>query len=214
MLAAPGLRLDTVEDLIDLEQNIRLGSGPPGWASSSASPRSSTLKKMDLDDWQERGHVLRLSGTGQRFDDWKDERLDAVFTFVNDPSPQLTELAVTRPARFLSMPPGLRNQMVERWRFVELTLPPGTYPHQDDPVETVALPSLLFAVDAVDESIVYALTKALYEHRTTCARCTRASCSGIRPTCQTKCRFHCTRVRRVLSRTGLLPATVATAQRF
>ena len=165
VLAAPGLQLETVEDLIDLQQNIQVGSGPPGSGELFCLTALLDLKKIDLDAWQQQGHVLRLSGTGQRFDDWKDERLDAAFTFVNDPSPQLTELAVTRPARFLSMPASLRDQMVERWMFVRQTLPPGKYPHQDYPVETVALPSLLFAVDSVDESIVYALTKALYEHQ-------------------------------------------------
>ncbi|MGH9348190.1 MAG: TAXI family TRAP transporter solute-binding subunit [Vicinamibacterales bacterium] len=165
VLAERDLQLETVEDLVSLERTIRLGSGPPGSGELFCLTAILDVKHVTLDRWQQRGHALRLSGTGQRFDDWKDERLDAVFTFVNDPSPQLTELMVTRPARFLSVPAGLRKTMAERWGFVDLTVAPGSYPNQDYTVETVALPSLLFTVDAVDESIVYAVTKALYEHQ-------------------------------------------------
>lgn len=165
VLARPGLGVESAGDIAAMKGSLRLGSGPPG--SGELFCLTALLEGMDssLDAWRKQGHVLRLAGTGQRFDDWKDDRLDIALTFVNDPSPQLTELQVTRPARFLSLSPELRRALEERWGFRAVTVPADTYPNQEYPVQTVALPSILFAVDQVDESIVYAVTKALYENQ-------------------------------------------------
>lgn len=165
VLAQPRLELASVRDLTALNRSVRLGSGPPGSGDLFCLSALLEILGSDLDAWQQEGHVLRLAATGQRFDDWKDGRLDIAITFVNDPSPQLTELMVSRPARFLSIPEDLRHSLRERWGFVALTVAPGSYPNQGDAVETVGLPSILFTVAEVDDAIVYAVVKALYENQ-------------------------------------------------
>jgi len=165
VLAKPRLELLTVRGLTALDRSVRLGSGPPGSGDLFCLTALLEVLGSGLDGWQQGGHVLRLAATGQRFDDWKDERLDIAVTFVNDPSPQLTELMVTRPGRFLSIPEDVRHVLRERWGFVNVTVPPDRYPNQPYAVETVGLPSILFTVAEVDDSIVYAMTRALYENR-------------------------------------------------
>ena len=165
VFAKPELDLHTVGDLKTLDQSVRIGTGIPGSGELFCLTALLTVMGTDLDKWQEQGSVLRLSATAQRFDDWKDERLEVAMTFVNDPSPQLMELMTTRPGEFLPVPPELRIALREQWGFREATVEPGTYPNQNYAIETVALPSILFTVADVDEMLVYAMTRALYENQ-------------------------------------------------
>ena len=45
-----------------------------------------------------------------------------------------------------------------------LTIPAGTYPGQDEPVETITVEATLIVSAAVDEQIVYDLTAAIFDH--------------------------------------------------
>ena len=165
VVASRDLHLETVSDLKTLDDAVRMGSGIPGSGELFCLTALLEVMGPDLDRWQEGGPVLRLSATSQRFDDWKDERLEVAMTFVNDPSPQLMELMTTRPGVFLPVPVELQRALAERWGFRSFIVESGTYPNQDYTVETVALPSILLTVAEVDESLVYAITKALYENQ-------------------------------------------------
>ncbi len=166
VFANPDLNLKTVADLRVLGRTARMGSGLPGSGELFCLTALLTALGTSMEEWQDRGPVLRLAATSQRFNDWKDGRLEVGMTFVNDPSPQLAELMVTRPGRFLPVPDEIFPVLRERWGFVQVVVPAGAYPNQDYPVQTVGLPSILFTVSDVDESIVYAVTKALYENQT------------------------------------------------
>jgi TRAP transporter TAXI family solute receptor len=165
VIANESLGFHAVTDLRDLDRAIRLGSGPPGSGELFCVTALLDLFGTNLDQWRDRGNLLRLSGTTQRFEDWSDARLDVAVTFINDPSPQLTELMLTRPGRLLSVPQHVRDELKRRWGFVEIEVAANTYPNQPYSVQTVGLPSILFAVDGTHEPIVYALTKALYENQ-------------------------------------------------
>lgn len=165
VIANESLGLQSVADLRDLTRRVRLGSGPPGSGELFCVTALLDLFGTNLDQWRARGNLLRLSGTTQRFEDWSDGRLDLAVTFINDPSPQLTELMLTRPGQLLSVPAGVRDELKRRWGFVDVDVPANAYPNQPHSVQTVGLPSILFAVEGADESIVYAVTKALYENQ-------------------------------------------------
>lgn len=165
VVANPSLGLSSVRDVGTTGRGVRMGAGPPGSGDLFCLTALLEVLGVSVDDWQQRGGILRLAATGQRFDDWKDGRLDLAVSFINDPSPQLSELMLTRPGRLLPVPPDIREALTERWGFVSVRVPPDTYPNQDYAIDTVALPSILFAVDTTDASIVYAVTKALYEQQ-------------------------------------------------
>ena len=59
----------------------------------------------------------------------------------------------------------LRKALADRWGFRPVVVEPGSYPNQDYAIDTVALPSILFTVDEVDDRVVYAITRALYENQ-------------------------------------------------
>lgn len=165
LFANPKLNLETAADIKTLDGSVRMGSGLPGSGELFCLRAVLSVLGADLEEWQVDGPVLRLAATSQRFNDWKDGRLEVAMTFVNDPSPPLTELMFTRPGRFLPMPEELLPVLQKRWGFVEILVPAGTYPNQEYEVRTVGLPSILFTVKDVDDEIVYAATKALYENQ-------------------------------------------------
>ena len=165
VIASESLGLQSVRGLQSMSRSVRLGSGPPGSGELFCVTALLDVFGTNLDTWRAQGHLLRLAGTTQRFEDWSDGRLDLAVTFINDPSPQLTELMLTRPGRLLDVPPDIRSELTRRWGFVAIDVPPNTYPNQPYRVQTVGLPSILFAAEGTDESIVYGVTKALYEHQ-------------------------------------------------
>jgi TRAP transporter TAXI family solute receptor len=165
VVARPDLELATVADVVESGGGLRVGAGMPGSGDLFCFTTLLSELGTTVEEWEKRGNVLRLSGTTQRFDDYKDGHLEVAVTFINDPSPQLTELMVSRRGRFLPVPSELRAKLVQKMGFRELTVGPGSYPAQDYPIETVALPAILFTVEGVEESIVYALTRALYDNQ-------------------------------------------------
>jgi TRAP transporter TAXI family solute receptor len=165
IFARPELKLETASDLLSLDRGVKVGGGLPGSGELFCLRAILEAHGTNLEEWDADGPVLRLAATSQRFNEWKDGRLEVGMTFVNDPSPSLTELMFTRPGRFLPVPDELSQTLRQRWGFVDIIVPAGAYPNQDYMVRTVGLPCILFTVDGVDEEIVYAATKALYENQ-------------------------------------------------
>jgi TRAP-type uncharacterized transport system substrate-binding protein len=116
VVARPHLRFANVVDVVQSSGGLRVGAGMPGSGDLFCFTTLLSELGTSVEEWERRGNVLRLSGTTQRFDDYKDGHLEVAVTFINDPSPQLTELVLSRPGRFLPVPPELRQRLVRRSR--------------------------------------------------------------------------------------------------
>ena len=57
------------------------------------------------------------------------------------------------------------NQRYPLWQSFEL--PPGTYPYQEESINTAASPNVLVVREDVSEEIVYELTRMLWENLST-----------------------------------------------
>lgn len=55
------------------------------------------------------------------------------------------------------------NGVVDAW--YRYTIEAGTYPHQEEDIETIAQPNVLVATSEMDADMVYNLTKILFENR-------------------------------------------------
>ena len=70
-----------------------------------------------------------------------------------------------RASRLFDIPDDVRDTLVREWGYVKSTIPAGTYPGQDDPVDTLDLGTIVFTNADMDEEIVYLVTKSLAENR-------------------------------------------------
>lgn len=95
----------------------------------------------------------------------KDGRIDAAFIVAGAPTSAITELATTNGVYLVNINGEVRDSIMEECAYYEpLTIPAGTYPGQDEDVETITVKAVLIVSADADEDTVYKLTAALFDH--------------------------------------------------
>lgn len=95
----------------------------------------------------------------------KDGRIDAAFIVAGAPTSAITELATTNGVYLVNINGEVRDRIMEECSYYEpLTIPAGTYPGQDEDVETITVKAVLIVSADADEDTVYRLTAALFDH--------------------------------------------------
>lgn len=93
-----------------------------------------------------------------------DGTLDAVHGFAGIPISGLTELSRTVPCRVLKFTQEELREIISKNSFYyNVTIPAGTYPSQDEDVDSFGIKCLLCVDEEMDEELVYRLTKILDE---------------------------------------------------
>lgn len=91
------------------------------------------------------------------------QTVDAVVHVVGFPADSIRDAAAAIPLRLLSLEPtALRSLTATSPAYFVLTLPPGTYPQQTEPVTTLATAAVLLASTDLTDAEVTAFTRLLY----------------------------------------------------
>ena len=95
----------------------------------------------------------------------KDGRIDAAFIVAGAPTSAITELATTNGVFLVNIDGEVRDSIMTSCPYYSAKeLPSGTYPGQDEPVQTIAVKAVVVVAAAVDEDTVYNLTAAIFDH--------------------------------------------------
>ena len=95
----------------------------------------------------------------------KDGRIDAAFIVSGTPTTAITELATTNGVNLISIDEELQEKILSDYSYYKAyTIPAGTYPDQDEDIQTVAVEATLIVSADVDEETVYNLTAAIFDH--------------------------------------------------
>jgi len=143
-----------------------------GKSVSSGSPGSG--------QWQLLGDLLEaygmtrkdvgedLSSFAQSVDKIKDGNLVASLITAGAPTSSISDLANAREIRVVPLAgPEIENLRKKQPYYAQVTLPPGTYKGQTQPVSTLAVMAIWATTDALSEQTAYEVTKALYENTET-----------------------------------------------
>lgn len=99
-------------------------------------------------------------------DRMKDGLLDAVFVTTASPNASFQDLCVSKNVRLLTFSDDDLKNLTTKYPFFKIvTIPAGTYNGQKNDVKTIAVRAVLAVRDDLDESVVYNLTKVLWEHK-------------------------------------------------
>lgn len=161
VLARPGAAFRSFADL----QGKRVDPGTSNSLGRFASRALLDAYNMTADDIQ----VVRLDGAGRGYAvairGLIDGLIDAKIFVGNIPAPPVIE-ALTAGARILSVDADAARAVQTRHPFYRpFLIPGGTYPGQPDPVPTVGVETVLLCRAGLDETLVYRITKALFEQR-------------------------------------------------
>jgi len=94
-----------------------------------------------------------------------DGNVDVLFVMSAAPNSQILNLSATKDIRLISLDGDLQNKVVEEFGYYgKTTLAAGMYENQDADVETLSLPTMIFANADVSEEVAYEFTKMIYEN--------------------------------------------------
>ncbi len=95
----------------------------------------------------------------------KDGKIDAAFVVAGAPTTAITELATTNGVYLVNIDGELRDDIIDASPYyAPYQIPAGTYPGQDEPIETITVEATLVVSANVDDDTVYNLTAALFDH--------------------------------------------------
>ncbi|MCR5785337.1 MAG: TAXI family TRAP transporter solute-binding subunit [Eubacterium sp.] len=95
----------------------------------------------------------------------KDGKIDAAFIVAGAPTTAITELATTNGVYLINIDGDLRDSILESCPYyTPYTIAAGTYPGQDEDVETITIKATMIVASYLDEDTVYNLTAAIFDH--------------------------------------------------
>ena len=168
------LYAETVQ-LITMREDIKSVSDLKGKSVSIGAPGSGVyFNAMDV-----------LEGAGlsvddikpqyQSFDDskeaLKDGQIDAAFIVAGAPTSAITELATTNGVFLIPIDGELRDNIMSMCPYyAPMQIAGGTYPGQNEPIETITIKATLIVDANIDEECIYKLTAAIFDHTTEIAK--------------------------------------------
>ena len=95
----------------------------------------------------------------------KDGKIDAAFIVAGAPTTAITELATTNGVYMSNIDGAIRDSILSDCPYyTSYQIPAGTYPGQDEPVETITVKATIVVSESLDEDTVYDMTAAIFDH--------------------------------------------------
>ncbi len=95
----------------------------------------------------------------------KDGKIDAAFIVAGAPTTAITELATTNGVYLINIDGDLRDNIIEASPYYSpYEIPAGTYPGQDEAIQTITVEATVVVSANVDADTVYNLTAAIFDH--------------------------------------------------
>lgn len=95
----------------------------------------------------------------------KDGKIDAAFIVAGAPTTAITELATTNGVYLVNINGALQEKILKECPYyAPYVIPAGTYPKQDEDVETITIEATVIVSDKLEDDAVYALTAAIFDH--------------------------------------------------
>ncbi len=153
------LRSKNINSIADLKGR-RIAVGAPG--SGTEVNARQILRAFELGYYNTRPDFLNFA---EAADQLKDGVVDAAFITAGFPTAAVQDIAANRDLKILSISRDVADQLRDTYPYyTPVTIPPNTYRGQTEPVDTVAVMAMLVTRQDVDESLIYALTAALWDN--------------------------------------------------
>src|SRR5665213_3540474 len=150
-----------IKSLKDLKGK-RISMGEAG--SGTVADARLVLEASGLTECDVRPSYLRLARAAEAL---QTGEIDAVFITAGPPVPAVAETASLVPLRLLPIDAvALKRLMGKPPYFHPDTIEGGTYPGIDEPVQTVSVTALWIVSAEVDDDLVYALARSLWQDST------------------------------------------------
>ena len=163
-----GLYAETVQ-LVTMNPDIKSPADLAGKAVSIGAPGSGVyfnamdvLESAGLSESDIKAQYLSFADSAEGL---KDGKIDAAFIVAGAPTPAITELMTTNDAYLVPIEGEYAEKiMADCPYYTELAIPAGTYPKQEEDINTVTVKATLIVSADASEDDVYNITKAVYDN--------------------------------------------------
>ncbi len=95
----------------------------------------------------------------------KDGKIDAAFIVAGAPTTAITELATTNGVSLIPIDGEIRDEILaDDPYYSAITIEAGTYPGQDEDIETITIKAVMVVDQDLDEETVYKMTASIFDH--------------------------------------------------
>lgn len=102
---------------------------------------------------------------GEAADALKDGNVDVGVVVAGFPTAAIQDLAANKSAALVTIDGEHADQLIKKYPyFTKITVPKGTYPGQEEDVETVAVKCVIVTTDKLSDDLGGEIVKAIYEH--------------------------------------------------
>lgn len=102
---------------------------------------------------------------GEAADALKDGNVDVGVVVAGFPTAAIQDLAANKSAALVTIDEEHANQLIQKYPyFTKITVPKGTYPGQEEDVNTVAVKCVVVTTDKLSDDLGEQIVKAIYEH--------------------------------------------------
>ena len=163
-----GLYAEAVQ-LVTMDENIKSVADLKGRSVSIGAPGSgvyfNACDVLAAAGLSESDINAQYQSFGDSTDALKDGKIDAAFIVAGAPTPAITELCTTNSAYLVPIDGDVAEAMMASCPFYTVyAIPAGTYPGQDEDVNTVTVKATLIVSEKASEKDVYNLTKAIFDN--------------------------------------------------
>jgi uncharacterized protein len=142
-------------------KGMKIGVGAPG-SGTEANFRQLCdvygLKKEDVN-----AQYLSFSESAEAF---KDKHIDAFIVTAGIPNSAIMDISTQHEIRILNVAEDVAQKLTQKYPFLSaVKIPAGTYKNQTADVSTVAVNAVLIVASDTKDSVVYNLTKALFDNQ-------------------------------------------------
>ena len=102
---------------------------------------------------------------GEAADALKDGNVDVGVVVAGFPTAAIQDLAANKSAALVTIDEEHADQLIKKYPyFTKITVPKGTYPGQEEDVNTVAVKCVIVTTDKLSDDLGGEIVKAIYEH--------------------------------------------------
>ncbi len=102
---------------------------------------------------------------GEAADALKDGNVDVGVVVAGFPTAAIQDLAANKSAALVTVDTEHADQLIQKYPYyTKVTVPKGTYPGQDEDINTVAVKCVIVTTDKLSDDLGEQIVKAIYEH--------------------------------------------------
>ncbi|WP_286974916.1 TAXI family TRAP transporter solute-binding subunit [Acetomicrobium sp. UBA5826] len=156
--------LTSFDEFIQKKPKLRISWGPPSETHYIAAQRLFGEYGLKIEDFQKWGGKTLYKEMSDAADMIASGGADGCFLVALVPTAPISELSLNHDLTLLSMNDEVVNNLVKKYNYIKVEIPPGTYNFVKKPITTFGAKSVMLVSSDMPEEVAYNVTMAIVEN--------------------------------------------------